>query len=59
VFVRRGGRIHHFWSSELLFAPTDPGEHPRHVDLMWPVWSVFDGMPEGRGSDWNPRLEYT
>ena len=23
VFVRRDGRIHHFWSSELWFAPRD------------------------------------
>ncbi len=53
------GTIHHFWSSELFFVPTDPGEHPRHVDFMWPIWSVFDRTPEGRGSDWNPRLEYS
>jgi predicted dithiol-disulfide oxidoreductase (DUF899 family) len=58
VFVRRDGRIHHFWSSELAFAPTDPGQHPRHVDFIWPLWHVLDHTPEGRGSDWGPRLEY-
>jgi predicted dithiol-disulfide oxidoreductase (DUF899 family) len=58
VFVRRDGKIHHFWSSELYFAPTDPGQHPRHVDFMWPLWSVLDRTPEGRGSDWVPRLQY-
>jgi predicted dithiol-disulfide oxidoreductase (DUF899 family) len=58
VFVRRAGRIHHFWSSELLAAPRDPGLHPRHVDFMWPVWSVFDTTPEGRGTDWETRLSY-
>jgi len=58
VFVRRDGKIHHFWSSELMTAPRDPGEHPRHVDFMWPLWSVFDLTPEGRGTDWNPRLDY-
>jgi predicted dithiol-disulfide oxidoreductase (DUF899 family) len=58
VFVRREGRIHHSWSSELCFAPTDPGMHPRHVDFMWPLWSVFDLTPEGRGTDWLPLLEY-
>ena len=58
VFVRRDGRIHHFWSSELLAAPRDPGLHPRHVDFIWPVWSVFDTTPEGRGTDWDLQLEY-
>lgn len=58
VFVRREGKIHHFWSSELAFAPTDPGLHPRHVDFMWPVWNVLDNTPAGRGSDWHPQLKY-
>jgi predicted dithiol-disulfide oxidoreductase (DUF899 family) len=59
VFVRRDGRIHHFWSSELFDAPRDSGQHPRHVDFMWPIWAIFDCVPEGRGSDWNPQLDYT
>jgi predicted dithiol-disulfide oxidoreductase (DUF899 family) len=59
VFVRRDGRIHHFWSSELFFAPTDPGQNPRHVDFIWPLWSVLDRTPEGRGSDWGPELRYS
>jgi len=58
VFVRRDGKIHHFWSSELAFAPSDPGEHPRHVDYMWPAWNVLDTTPGGRG-DWNPQLQYS
>jgi predicted dithiol-disulfide oxidoreductase (DUF899 family) len=58
VFVRTGGKIHHFWSSELYFAPTDPGQNPRHVDFLWPLWAVLDRTPEGRGSDWGPRLAY-
>ena len=59
VFVRRDGRIHHFWSSELFFAPSDPGRDMRHVDFMWPLWNVLDRTPEGRGSNWGPRLEYS
>jgi predicted dithiol-disulfide oxidoreductase (DUF899 family) len=58
VFARRNGKIHHFWSSELFFAPTEPGQHPRHVDFMWPLWLVFDRTPDGRGTDWHPQLEY-
>jgi predicted dithiol-disulfide oxidoreductase (DUF899 family) len=58
VFTRRDGRIRHFWSSELFDAPRDPGQHPRHVDFMWPIWAIFDCVPEGRGTDWEPELEY-
>ncbi len=58
VFVRRDGTIHHFWSSELFFAPTEPGMHPRHVDFIWPLWAVLDLTPEGRGTDWVPELAY-
>src|SRR6266498_720287 len=58
VFTRRGGRIYHTYCTELLFAPTEPGQDPRHVDLIWPVWQLFDVTPEGRGTGWNPRLSY-
>jgi predicted dithiol-disulfide oxidoreductase (DUF899 family) len=58
VFTRRGGTIHHRWSSELFRAPTEPGQHPRHVDYMWPIWKVLDLTPEGRGADWHPRYAY-
>jgi len=57
VFVRRNGRIHHFYNTELLYAPNEKGQDGRHVDLIWPLWNVFDYTPDGRG-DWNPRLSY-
>ena len=58
VFTRAGGRIHHRWSSELFAAPRDAGQHPRHVDYMWPIWKVLDVTPDGRGTDWRPRYRY-
>lgn len=57
VFVRRGGKIHFFWASELLWAKTDSGQDPRHVDFMWPLWHILDTTPYGRG-DWNAALKY-
>ena len=57
VFVRREGRIHHFWGSELLFRPYPTG-NTRHIDQLWPLWNVLDLTPEGRGKDWYPALEY-
>ncbi|MDA1074078.1 MAG: DUF899 family protein [Proteobacteria bacterium] len=56
VFTRRDGQIRHFWSSEMFFAPSD--WHPRHIDMLWPLWHYFDLTPEGRES-WMPALDYT
>jgi predicted dithiol-disulfide oxidoreductase (DUF899 family) len=58
TFVRREGRTHHLWSSEIWFVPPEPGQNPRHVDFMWPLWSVLDRTADGRGSNWMPRLQY-
>jgi predicted dithiol-disulfide oxidoreductase (DUF899 family) len=58
VFVRRDGRIHHVYNTELLFAPNEPGQDGRHVDLIWPLWNMFDFTPEGRGEKWRPKLSY-
>jgi predicted dithiol-disulfide oxidoreductase (DUF899 family) len=58
VFVRREGTIHHAYHTELLFAPQEPGMDGRHVDMIWPIWNMFDFTPEGRGTDWYPRLRY-
>jgi predicted dithiol-disulfide oxidoreductase (DUF899 family) len=58
VFRREGDVIRHFWGSELLYAPTDPGQDPRHGDTIDPLWNLFDYTPEGRGTDWYPDLSY-
>lgn len=58
VFARRDGTIRHTWGSELMFAPSEPGQDPRHVDAIWPLWNLFDVAPEGRGADWYPQLRY-
>jgi len=57
TFHRRSGEIRHVWGSEMLYAPTEPGQHMRHNDLLDPVWNLFDVTPEGRG-DFSPKLEY-
>jgi predicted dithiol-disulfide oxidoreductase (DUF899 family) len=59
VFVRDGAVIRHSWATELMFAPRDEGEDPRHVDSIWPIWSVLDMTPEGRGVEPGlPGLDY-
>ena len=57
VFHRDGETIRHFWGSELFYAPWDPGQDPRHVGTIEPVWNLFDLTPEGR-PDWDEQLNY-
>ena len=58
VFHRDGDVIRHFWSSELLYAPSDPGEEPRHVGTLEPLWNLLDLTPEGRPADWHEQFSY-
>lgn len=39
VFMKRKGKIVHFWATEL------PGNH---VDTVWPYWNLMDFTPQGR-----------
>jgi predicted dithiol-disulfide oxidoreductase (DUF899 family) len=55
VFVRKNDSVYHFWGSEQAY--TDVGGQPRHVDLLWPLWNLLDLTPEGRGSEWYPKLK--
>jgi predicted dithiol-disulfide oxidoreductase (DUF899 family) len=58
VFHRDGATIRHFWGSELFYAPSDPGQDPRHVGTLEPVWNLFDLTREGRRADWDEQLSY-
>src|SRR5262245_31902913 len=59
VFHRRGQTIHHFWASELFYAPADSGQDPRHVGTLEPVWNLLDLTPEGRPTVWDEQLRYS
>jgi predicted dithiol-disulfide oxidoreductase (DUF899 family) len=39
VFTKQGGKIFHFWATELPH---------NHVDTVWPYWNLMDFTPEGR-----------
>ncbi|MEA2800589.1 MAG: hypothetical protein QOG78_1693 [Rhodospirillaceae bacterium] len=57
VFHIEGSTVRHFWGSELLYVPPEPGQEYRHNDLLDPLWNMLDVTPEGRG-DFHPKLEY-
>ena len=58
VFTRRDGSIRHFWSGEMGSETADPGQDPRGAPDLMPLWTILDTTPEGRGSDWYPKLSY-
>lgn len=58
VFTRRDGTVRHFWSGEMGFSTADPGQDPRGAPDLMPIWTILDSTPEGRGTDWYPKLEY-
>jgi len=58
VFTRRDGTIRHFWSGEMGPATADPGQDPRGAPDLMPIWTILDSTPEGRGTDWYPKLDY-
>jgi len=57
VFKRTPDGIFHTWGSELFYAPAAEGQHPRHADMIWPVWNLLDMTPEGRDG-WFPQNTY-
>jgi predicted dithiol-disulfide oxidoreductase (DUF899 family) len=58
VFHRDGDTIRHFWGSEMFYAPEDPGQDPRHVGTLEPLWNLFDLTPEGRPATWHEQFSY-
>ena len=58
VFTRRDGIPRHFWSGEMTAATADPGQDPRGAPDLGPLWSILDSTPDGRGTDWYPKLHY-
>lgn len=58
VFTRRDGTIRHFWSGEMGLETSDPGQDPRGAPDLMPIWTILDTTPEGRGTDWYPKLDY-
>lgn len=58
VFRKEPDGIYHFYGTELLYAPSESGQEGRHVDMIWPLWNMFDYTPDGRGTNWYPKYKY-
>ena len=58
VYRREGDKVRLFWSSAMTLAMADPGQDPRDAPDIASLWNILDLTPEGRGTDWYPKLEY-
>lgn len=58
VWVKRDGKIRLFWAEEMSGEMADPGQDPRGVAGLAPLWNLLDLTPAGRPADWYPKLEY-
>ncbi|MGA9796251.1 MAG: DUF899 family protein [Rhizomicrobium sp.] len=58
VFNKRDGVVRHFWKDEITGEMADPGQDPRGAPDTMPIWTLLDFTPEGRGTDWYPKLDY-
>ncbi len=58
VFKRDGDQVRLFWATEMTLDMADPGQDPRDAPDIASLWSVLDLTPEGRGTDWYPKLNY-
>jgi predicted dithiol-disulfide oxidoreductase (DUF899 family) len=58
VFHLARDGIRHFWSSEMFYAKSDPGQDPRHNGTIEPLWNIFDLTPNGRPLHWHEQLQY-
>ena len=56
VFVRRDGKIHHFYSGEMSGEMADSGQDPRGAPDADPLWLMLDMTPGGRGGKWYPEI---
>ena len=57
VFQRSSEGIRHFWTSELTFAKSEPGQDPRAAGTLEPLWNLMDFTPGGR-PDFDEQMQY-
>lgn len=58
VWKREGDQVRLFWGAEGGPETADPGFDPHLAPDPTPLWNILDWTPEGRGTDWYPKLKY-
>ncbi len=58
VFRKSDDGIFHSLAYEIKNVPRGDEQNPRQRDQIWPLWTIFDLMLDGRPSDWLPAYSY-
>lgn len=58
VLRKDGPTVRLHWMGEVNGEMADPGEDPRGAVELQSLWNLLDLTPEGRGTDWYPKLSY-
>jgi predicted dithiol-disulfide oxidoreductase (DUF899 family) len=58
VYRKDGETVRVFYSAEMPVEAADPGQDPRTAPDIASLWNLLDLTPEGRGTDWYPKLSY-
>ena len=58
VYCKDGDKVRVFYNAEMPAEAADPGDDPRGAVDIAPLWNILDMTPEGRGTDWYPKLAY-
>ena len=57
VFRKMDGEVRHFYSGEGGTEVAYPGQDPHGAPDPNPLWNILDTTPDGRGTDWYPKLD--
>jgi predicted dithiol-disulfide oxidoreductase (DUF899 family) len=58
VYTKDGANVRVFYAAEMPAEAADPGQDPRSAPDVASLWNLLDLTPEGRGTDWYPKLRY-
>jgi predicted dithiol-disulfide oxidoreductase (DUF899 family) len=58
VWKREGDKVRLFWAAEGGPETADPGFDPHLAPDPTPLWNILDMTPQGRGTNWYPKLDY-
>lgn len=58
IWRRDRDRVRLFWAAEGGPETADPGFDAHLAPDPTPLWTILDWTPEGRGTDWYPKLDY-
>lgn len=58
VYRKDGPKVRLFYMAQMPGEAADPGQDARSPPEIQSLWNILDLTPEGRGTEWYPKLSY-